>query len=152
MRDVFHEPFQKHLSKNLSEIDWSCGSRYVLLRWINDQMAVLAQSRRHKTLKSSEKKIIQNSSRPLSPRHSVCWKVCGQHPVVVEIFYFERSISIDRDNRKFLWLMELVMWKVHIWTDTIGNLEVQPNECTQDVFWKKKSSHLEKHQEEHKVN
>lgn len=58
-----------------------------------------------------------------------------------QVFYilFRREylkLAKDRENRKFLWLMELIIWKVHIWTDAIGNLEMKPNKCTQDVFWR----------------
>lgn len=58
-----------------------------------------------------------------------------------QVFYilFRREyfqLAKDRENGKFLWLMELIIWKVHIWTDAIGNLEMKPNKCTQDVFWR----------------
>lgn len=61
----------QHLSKFWSEIDWSCRTRQTSLHWINAQMALLAQSKRHKTLRSSEKKIIQYSLTPVTSKDSL---------------------------------------------------------------------------------
>lgn len=68
--DRWSASFFQHLSKFWSEIDWSCRTRQTSLHWINAQMALLAQSRRHKTLHSSEKKIIQYSLTPVTPKDS----------------------------------------------------------------------------------